>query len=214
MLNPLDVRSKSQEIQDQIPNKDVCRACSYEIGPFRHFMGQAIGVGFDMNSAINEHEETPLHVCVGQDKEQNLRHLIELGANLEVVDADGCTPLICANINGQDSMVRMLLESAANVHKAGMRNRTALHWAASNGKTELCVLMMNAGADPHAVDAEGCNAIQVAGNAGEPETALAISAYVSSTLARMAIDQAIQEVRAGIPFESFVGSPAKLKGPA
>jgi hypothetical protein len=71
------------------------------------------------------------------------------GAEINVVDEYGYTPLIQTAIVDSVSKAQMLLEADSQVDFTDLTTRTALHWAASNGNYEMCKLLLRYGANPN-----------------------------------------------------------------
>ncbi|MCK4609076.1 MAG: ankyrin repeat domain-containing protein [Gammaproteobacteria bacterium] len=81
------------------------------------------------------------------------------GAELNVVDEYGYTPLIQTAIVDSESKAKLLLDAGAEVDFADLTTRTALHWAASNGNYALCKLFLQHGANPNAYTNAGQNVL-------------------------------------------------------
>ena len=67
-------------------------------------------------------------------------------------DEDRNTPLICATIFGNVTVIQVLLEGGANVEIANALRYTALHYAAYYGYLELCRLLLDLRAKVDPVD--------------------------------------------------------------
>jgi ankyrin repeat protein len=96
------------------------------------------------NNAVRDAESydvTPLHAVCMYGTAWAFPLLLEAGADLNAVDAEGNTPL--------------LLSAGADVHAAGEPGRTALHVACMEDGAWAFPLLLEAGADVNAVDAEG-----------------------------------------------------------
>lgn len=63
-----------------------------------------------------EYQWTPLHWAARYDAADEIRGLMERGANLEARDFLGRTPLHVAALFGQEEAVRMLLEAGADAN--------------------------------------------------------------------------------------------------
>ncbi|ESO02107.1 hypothetical protein HELRODRAFT_188577 [Helobdella robusta] len=90
-------------------------------------------------------------------------HLLEAGANPNVVDSYENTPLAMSCELGNDQMVEMLIAKGANIEaKSGGGRGTALH-RASNWGYEKCVnILLKYGATPHARDASNRTPLMLA----------------------------------------------------
>ena len=69
--------------------------------------------------------------------EEIMIHLIKNGADVNVQDTDGFTPLHFAVVQGQVKVVKCLLEYGANIKSKGKTEFTPLHIAAEKGKLEV-----------------------------------------------------------------------------
>ena len=76
--------------------------------------------------------------------------LIENGANVNVADGDGTTPLQQAAYNGSIETVQALLSKGANVSLGDRNGRAPLHIACSMRRADVIELLLRAGADPNA----------------------------------------------------------------
>ena len=68
------------------------------------------------------------------------------GADVNVRDEDGSTPLIEAARGGHDDVVQALLVARADVKVKDKRGKTALMYAAEGGHNEIAKLLRQAGA--------------------------------------------------------------------
>jgi ankyrin repeat protein len=86
-------------------------------------MGDAAAVrklaaeGADLNERMDRtnRRRTPLHLAVIKKQPAALGALIELGADLNAIDATGVTPLDQSAIDGQDELTRRLIDAGASV---------------------------------------------------------------------------------------------------
>ena len=81
--------------------------------------------------------------------------LLELGADVNIPDANKDTPLIKATVDSTDEVVEALLAKGAKVNAKGMNGVTALHQAAMNAMYERTKLLLRHGADPSIRDDQG-----------------------------------------------------------
>ena len=84
-------------------------------------------------------------IIFGTDKD--VENALLKGAEINVVDEYGYTPLIQTAIVDSVEKAKMLLEAEAEVDFTDLTTRTALHWAASNSNHEMCKLLLHYGAD-------------------------------------------------------------------
>ncbi len=77
------------------------------------------------------------------------------GADLEVTDQTGRTPLLWAAMNGNAPLVDKLLNGEggrkANIEAANNRGRAALHLSSDNNHEETVKLLLGHGANPNSI---------------------------------------------------------------
>ena len=105
--------------------------------------------------------------------------LLAAGANVNVTDVDGSTPLIhaaCADRRLQASVetwrlqnVRILLQNGADVNATNKRGLSALHYAAHLGVGSVNKVLLDAGADPNAKSVDGRTPVDMAREKGYEE---------------------------------------------
>jgi len=73
--------------------------------------------GDDLNQRMDRtnHRRTPLHLAVVKKQGASLVALVELGADLNLQDAVGLTPLDQAALDGEDEMARLLMTAGATI---------------------------------------------------------------------------------------------------
>ena len=132
---------------------------------------------------------TMLHEASAQGNLTMVKLLLRLGANPDVTDGGGHTPLYClANeyraSDGGD-VVRALAQAGANVNaNDGVKHCTALHMAARRGNLEIAEVLLDCGAGIDARDSMGDTPLRRAVNCGQIQIAslfLAKGADVHST---------------------------------
>ena len=93
-------------------------------------------------------------VADGCDVQLCERFLAE-GADVNVRDEDGCTPLLWAVLSGDLSSVEMFIANGAEVNSRNNDGETPLHWAATTGNLPIAKLLISKGADVNARDEFG-----------------------------------------------------------
>lgn len=102
-------------------------------------------------SLINRLDETlplsptPLHQAAAFRLPEVAQRLIREGADLESIDATGCTPLHHAVINGNMHMVRILLDAGSFVSPRDYADRTPLWYACNSGFLEIIDALIDCG---------------------------------------------------------------------
>ena len=74
-------------------------------------------------------------------------YLIDNGADLEVRDSSGNTPLLFAAYEGRYKVAKLLLEKGADIQAKNEMNWNALMQAASEGYTDVVKLLLEAGSE-------------------------------------------------------------------
>ena len=79
--------------------------------------------------------------------------LLKAGANPNVAQKSGMTPLLDAINVGKPELVKLLIAHGANVNAATTKTKiTPLMWAIGDGHPEIATMLLEAGADVQAVD--------------------------------------------------------------
>ena len=111
---------------------------------------------------------SPLIVAAENANLYAVKRLIEAGADINVTNSSGETPLIRTMLfDSHDSwlqVARRLLESGADVNAKDVNGSDALHNAVAYREPEFVRLLLEAGADPKAVDLRGNTALHRAGS--------------------------------------------------
>lgn len=114
--------------------------------------GTVVDLLLQSGMGANDHESTrqvtALHNAAAQGHLRILKLLIERGADVNVTDWHGNTPLINAAYFGHMDVVKALLEKGANVNTISKEGTTALIAAIYSGKEPLINYLLSFGADP------------------------------------------------------------------
>ena len=113
-------------------------------------------------------EELTDAVCEGNNEIVNM--MIRFGADKDVKDEWGITPLHLAVMCGQTGTVKLLLDAGVK-DKDGIcvHGRTPLHHAVWDGHTDIVKLLLDAGADMEVEDDWGMTPLQKAAREGHTE---------------------------------------------
>lgn len=126
-----------------------------------------------------EQGEGVLHVAMANQSGITLEYLIERGANLELEDELGLTPLLNAALSGKPEFVRLLHDNRADINATMIGGRNALHIAASLGHQKVVETLISLGIDMELKDDEGQTALDNAVTRGYLEIAELLQAHVA-----------------------------------
>ena len=112
---------------------------------------------------------SPLIDAVKAGDIEQLRALVGLGAEVNVAEADGTTPLHWATHRNDRATAAILIDAGADVDALTRYGVTALSLAATNGSTALLDLLLTAGADPNEASPEGETPLMTTARAGAPD---------------------------------------------
>lgn len=103
-----------------------------------------------LNDARPPIDKAPLHLAVCQGHAKILKLLIDKGADVDLLEKEGCTPLMFACQLGRVGLVKLLLDASADLNIFhGKLGSTALMMAAENGDTIIVTMLLQAGANPN-----------------------------------------------------------------
>ncbi len=125
---------------------------------------------------------TPLHWAADMgmangEREEVFAALIRAGADLEVRDLEGSTPLLVACRSGNGDLVRQLVAAGANLHAANNKGWTALIEAACYGNPQTVTFLLESGADTTARTMKGETALEKAREYGWEEIGKILSEW-------------------------------------
>lgn len=105
-----------------------------------------LDVGYAMWPRVGMFGITELMIAALEMNREEVKRLVEQGANIEERDDTGGTPLMWAVQGGDIEIVNFLLDNGADVGAVGGRNATALMIAVIAGKEDIGVRLLEAGA--------------------------------------------------------------------
>ena len=110
-------------------------------------VGQNLGtIHYNQATATNQYARTPLHDAVAAGDESKVARLLESGAEIDVYDPQGYSPLNLAIWNANDGMVKLLLDNNASIESQGA-TMPPLHAAILNRNEQVAEMLLNRGAD-------------------------------------------------------------------
>ena len=70
-----------------------------------------------------------------------------MGADSNLANKGGCTPLHLAAISNNEDIVKLLINKGANPNVADMNGKTPIHFTEINGQKDVVKMLLDAGAD-------------------------------------------------------------------
>ncbi len=103
---------------------------------------------------------TQLFMAISDGDHTRVQELIKKGANIELRDNQGATPLILAARLGNNTIVKILLKNKADINAVDSYFKdTALNWACYNGHKNVVETLIANKADIHIRDRDGYTAL-------------------------------------------------------
>lgn len=91
---------------------------------------------------------TPLMRACKEGRLDIVEELLTLGADLSVLNADGCNALWLACYHGSHAIIQRLIDAGIALDNQNGNGATALMYVASNSKPDLVKLLLENGANP------------------------------------------------------------------
>lgn len=128
----------SLNIKDGVGVTPLGRACTDGPADFVRFL---VEKGADLELSVDDKGNRPLQMVVSKERISTARLLLDLGAQVDTRDSQGCTLLHGAARNGHKGMVALLVERGASVEATDPTGDTALLSAASKGYSEVVEIL-------------------------------------------------------------------------
>ena len=106
----------------------------------------------------DENLQTPAYI-VAKNCRSALINLIEHGADINISDMRGRTPLYVSLEKKFVFATKILVKYGSNVHLADREGITPLHLASRLGNSDVVSLLIKGKADPNAADEKGCTSL-------------------------------------------------------
>jgi len=112
-----------------------------------------------------------LHQAAVSGDINRVKELLTKGADINLKNRQGWTPLHAAVWNQKQDIAKLLIEKGADVNVKDRSNRTALQFAADTGQKEIVELLLAKKADVNTINARADNALTLAKKKGHKEIA-------------------------------------------
>ncbi|KAK6507850.1 hypothetical protein TWF481_006272 [Arthrobotrys musiformis] len=111
--------------------------------------------GADIHSTSLKNRRPLFHQAVFSGKAEMVEYLIDKGANVDVRDIDGWSPIMVAAQMGYCNIIKTLLDKGANIDSEAQSGATALFLAAQQGHTAAVELLLDRNARSFATKQSG-----------------------------------------------------------
>jgi ankyrin repeat protein len=115
-------------------------------------------------NATGDEGKTAVHYAAKWGIEDMMAFLLTKGAQANIRDGDGMTPIMLACFEGHLGVVKMLVQhmGVQGLNDRNAKGWTALHWASAGGHEKVARFLLLAGADPTITDNGGMAPITLA----------------------------------------------------
>lgn len=157
-MDPNTKNPKETEKGDYLVHRWTRRSASNERW-IRKF-DNLIDYGVDLNKK-NGSGQTAVQIAYEKNLYKTLSHLLLRGADPDITDPEGLTPLARAVFDRKNRYIQLLLLHRASPNIPSPRGQTALHFAAINHDYKSIWYLLERGADPNLQDKRGKTALDV-----------------------------------------------------
>ncbi|TKA82603.1 hypothetical protein B0A55_01378 [Friedmanniomyces simplex] len=140
--------------------------------------------GAQLNPHVNISSSSPLHEAVRADDIELARFLLELGANVNSLNAYNTTTLMYAVKYSSVEMVRLLLSYRPDLNQVSFIGTAAVHWAVWPKRPEILELLLQAGAKKDHPMVDGSTLLHCAVKAEHVETVECLLKFGADPLRR------------------------------
>ena len=118
-------------------------------------IGALVAAGADPNKVYGEISGSSLYAAAQDNQPRAIAALVRAGADVNLADSGGGTPLSHAAIEGHREAVIALLVARAAVNIADINGRSPLYYATQKGHVDILKLLIKAKRDVNQVTKEG-----------------------------------------------------------
>lgn len=113
-------------------------------------------------NAIGGGGNTALNIACFSGKDNIVEYLLENGAEIEIHNNLGDTPLLNASIHDNSKIIKQLLDRSAYVNVSNHQGATPLHCAVLLGSMDCTILLLKNGAELNKAEGHGCTPLHLA----------------------------------------------------
>ena len=154
--------------------------------------------------AMPQPSDAALLDAVREGDADEVRALLEAGADANLRDAEGWTVLMLVTVKGHLEAARELLNAGADVDTKNEKGWTALRFAVSMDDTEALRLLLDAGANVNEPDAEGDTALMQATREKSTESLDLLLAYGADVNVRNSSGETALEIAARYGYHEVI----------
>lgn len=134
-------------------------------------------MAINVNVAMAEDDPSFLLVAAGKGELELVKAMLDSGADPNMTDRKGLTPLMYAARKDEPEVIKLLLARGADIDAKDKSGWSALMVAIKKDHPEMARMLLEHGANPHIVDPTGWNALNLAAVEGYHEVARALLDY-------------------------------------
>jgi len=165
-----------------------------------------VGCGLDIN-VQNDSGETIFTILAGSPSQLERlsvwNYLLKHGANIQLKNSNGRSPLMEAARAGNARIAGLLLKNRAVINDTDNEGKTPLMFACMSGNAEVTMILLDHGAEINAQDKDGWTAIMEAAKKGDLKSVKLLAGRgadlnIKNNTGKSAIDIALQNKRTEI----------------
>lgn len=137
----------------------------------------ALVLMMSINVVWSKDDPSFLLVAAGKGELELVKAMLDSGADPNMTDRKGLTPLMYAARKDEPEVIKVLLARGADINAKDKSGWSALMVAIKKDHPEMARLLLDNGANPHIVDPTGWNALNLAAVEGYHEVARALLDY-------------------------------------
>lgn len=167
-----DILQKKPGISITDFNQEGGTAITYLMDPAKlDSICMLLGKHGQIDMPITDDNNRLIHYAAEMGVASAVRLLIDSGANINLLNDEGKSPLMLAVINGLTDVVQLLLEKGCNINSKNSDGYTSLHLAVEYQNEDVIKMLLAGGADYTLKNNEGLTPLDIAINNGFTSTA-------------------------------------------